>query len=131
MLWPVVSFVFSSCVTFLAVCVLIHNRTDGAIDGKLLPVDAESRKLRIKAGKTSSLYESMVGGSDARNDMASCESSLLGPSEIFINSNIPNRYEFLGPHHRSHRGCRSQSHVPVIPYSLFLDGLDDRFSCRE
>ena len=53
--WPVVGFVFSNRVTFLAVPVLIHDRTDRTIDGKLLPNDAESRKLGIEVRKVPSL----------------------------------------------------------------------------
>lgn len=42
-------------MTFLAIPFLIHDWTDGAMDRKLLPIDAESRKLSIKVGKSSSL----------------------------------------------------------------------------
>lgn len=96
LVWPVDGFAFSDCVMFLAVPVLVHNWTDGAIDRKLLPVDAESRKLNIKVGYVSSLYERIVGETDARYKLASCGSSLLRLSEILTNvaiefelSNVP------------------------------------------
>lgn len=48
--------------------------------------------------------ERVIGETNAWNDMASCESSLLGLREILINvavefelANIPNWYEFFGP----------------------------------
>lgn len=104
-IWPVISFAFSNCVTLLAVPILVHKRTDRAIDRKLLPIDTKSRKLSIEVRKISSLEERIVGETNARNNMASCESSLLGLSEILVNvtvefelANIPNRYEFLGPY---------------------------------
>ena len=53
--WPVVGFALSYCMTLLTVPVLVHDRTDGAIDGKLLPIDAESRELSIEVGKVPSL----------------------------------------------------------------------------
>ena len=51
----VIGFAFGDRMTFLAVPVLIHDRTDRAIDRKLLPIDAESRNLSIKVREASSL----------------------------------------------------------------------------
>ena len=120
-------------MTFLAIPVLIHDRTDRAIDGMLLPIDAESRNLSIKVREVSPLLERVVGETNSRNNVASCKSSLLGLREIFIDVavefelfNVPDRHAFL----RSDFGRIEDVEIKVT-FLRFLESLDAEFPCWE
>jgi len=59
-------------VPYLPVAMVIHNRADRAVNGQLLPVNAEARKLRVEVGKVPSLKERIVGKANYRGQCVRC-----------------------------------------------------------
>ena len=61
---PVVDFTFCNGMQLLAIAVVVHDRADWTIDGKLLPVYAETGELGVEIGEVTTLQERIVGKAD-------------------------------------------------------------------
>jgi len=59
-IWPVVDLAFMDTVVECSVPVKVHDGTDGAIDGELLPVDSQTGDLRIEVAEISTLQKRVV-----------------------------------------------------------------------
>lgn len=101
---PVVDFTLVDYVLTLAVALVVHNRANGTVDGKLLPIDAKSGELSVKVREIPALEKRVVREANSRNNVAGTESHLLGLGEILIDiavelelANISDRYLLFGP----------------------------------
>lgn len=101
---PIVDFTLVDYVLALAVALVVHNRADGSVDGKLLPIDAKSGELRVEVREIPALEKRVVREPDSRNNVAGTECHLLGLREVLVNvavelelANVSNRYLFFRP----------------------------------
>ncbi len=101
---PVVDFTLVDYVLALAVALVVHNRADGSVDGKLLPIDAKSGELRVEVGEIPALEKRVVRKANSRHNVAGTECHLLGLGEVLVNiaielelTNVSNRYFLFRP----------------------------------
>jgi hypothetical protein len=67
---------------------MVEDRTHGAIDGQLLPVDTESGDLSVEVRKVPALQEGIVGEPDSRDDVTCAEGNLLGLGEELVDTPV-------------------------------------------
>jgi len=101
---PVVDLALVDYVLTLAVALVIHNRADRTVDGKLLPIYAKSGELRVEVGEIPALEKRVVRKANPRNNVAGAECHLLGLGEVLVNiavelqlANVSDWYLFLRP----------------------------------
>lgn len=125
--WPVVH-PLGDLVLHSAIPVMVQDGAHRTIDGKLLPVDAKARKLRVEVREIATLKEGIVAETDAGDDVRSTERNLLSLREIFIDSTIEDHFsdylhgdELLGPYLRGVQDVEVEVVLPCLCDDLYAE----------
>lgn len=101
---PVVCLAGLDAVLHGAVAVEVHDWADGAVDGELLPVDAQSAQLSVEVTEVTGLEEWVIGEADSGNDVSGTEGCLLDLGEVLFGvlvqldlTDVADGEKFLGP----------------------------------
>lgn len=102
---PVVDIALCNLVTHLSVAVVVHDRTDGPVDGQFLPVGSEAGELSVRVTEVTALEQRVVAEADTRHDMTGAEGDLFGLCEVLVGvavqlelTNVSDWHKLFWPH---------------------------------